>query len=130
MVHRGHRFFAGSGKPHCVEHRREARVIVFISTPFDCAPERQCIVHDELIPDGTNIRLALLQREFYIFCDLISFYHFSLMILSFFIHPAPAIQCIHILNMFSLTYGASPAVYYYYYYYYYYPAGWSRGYKI
>ena len=26
------------------------------------------------------------------------------------------IQSIHILNMFSLTYGASPAVYYYYYY--------------
>ena len=35
-------------------------------------------------------------------------------------HPspsAPAIQSIHILNMFSLTYGTSPAVYYYYYYY-------------
>ena len=30
---------------------------------------------------------------------------------------APAIQFIHILDMFSLTYGASPAVYYYYYYY-------------
>ena len=30
---------------------------------------------------------------------------------------APAIQSIHIFNMFSLTYGASPAVYYYYYYY-------------
>ena len=30
---------------------------------------------------------------------------------------APTIQFIHILNMFSLTYGESPAVYYYYYYY-------------
>ena len=30
---------------------------------------------------------------------------------------APVIQYIHILNMFSLTYGASPAAYYYYYYY-------------
>ena len=30
---------------------------------------------------------------------------------------SPAIQFIHILNMFSLTYGTSPAVYYYYYYY-------------
>ena len=41
--------------------------LFFISTPFDCAPERQCSVHDELIPDGTNNRLALLQRGFYIF---------------------------------------------------------------
>ena len=45
MVHRGHRFFAGSGKPHCFEHKRQARAIVFISTPFDCASERQCSVH-------------------------------------------------------------------------------------
>ena len=71
-------FFAGSGKPHCVEHRREARAIVFISTPFDCAPERQCSVHDELIPDSTNIRLALLQCGFYIFlwfdCILLFFF--------------------------------------------------------
>ena len=49
------------------EHRQEALAIVFISTPFDCAPERHCSVHDELIQDGTNIGLALLQRGFYIF---------------------------------------------------------------
>ena len=70
------------------EHRRKARAIVSISTPSDCAPEKKCSVHDELIPEGTNIRLALRQRGFYLLCDLISFYYHSLMVLSFFIHPA------------------------------------------